>query len=318
MMLRSRRAVVNMEDYASFLPRDRKESLAPPVSDWWTWRDHQVHLLRLRDSDASVRLLVVHGAGAHATALWPIASLLKGRGIDVTVVDLPLYGQTMTASRRKISYEDWITLLVDFVSAEDDGRPVVLLGASIGGMLAVEVAASSGRVAAVVATCLLDPLADEARASMTRFGSFGPIFMPLLRLVRGPVAKFPIKVSWIADLKRMGLDPRLGRLCAKDKRGGGAWVTLGFLASYMQYPHLEARCSLTPVHLMHPELDAWTSVDLSENTLRSLRCPTTKRLLRGSGHFPVEESGLQDLLSGLVEVATESVGDAENFRITPQ
>ncbi|NKX52715.1 alpha/beta hydrolase, partial [Arthrobacter deserti] len=35
--------------------------------------------------------------------------------------------------------------LCDFVAAEDDGRPLVLLGASIGGMLAYEVAATTGR-----------------------------------------------------------------------------------------------------------------------------------------------------------------------------
>lgn len=296
-----------MEDYAGFLPPARRTWLVPPESEWWPWRNHRVHLLRLRDANAPVRMLVVHGAGAHAAALWPVASLLAGRGVDLTAVDLPLYGRTVTASRGTVTYEDWVNVLVDLISAEDDGRPVILLGASIGGLLSVEAAARSRRVAAVVATCLLDPRESNARSAMTRFTRLAPFFMRLLHLVRGPIARVPVKVSWIADLRSMGRDPHLGRLCAKDARGGGAWVPLGFLASYMHHSHSGARTALFPVHLMHPELDEWTPKKLSEATLRTLRGPTSSRLLRGCGHFPLEEPGLQDLLNGLEEVAADAL-----------
>lgn len=310
-MLPHQPAEINMEDYASFLPPARRKSLVPPVSEWWPWGNHRVHLLRLRDANAPVRILVVHGAGAHAAALWPVASLLAGQGVDLTAVDMPLYGRTVTTSRGTVTYEDWVDLLVDLISAEDDGRPGILLGASIGGLLTVEAAARSRRVAAVVATCLLDPRERYARSTMTRLNSFALAFMPLLKLVRGPIARFPVKISWIADLRSMGRDPSLGRLCAKDARGGGAWVPLGFLASYMQHSHSEARTALFPVHLMHPELDEWTPVELSEGTLRTLHGPTTIKLLRGCGHFPLEEPGLQDLLSGLEKVAADAVSSIE-------
>ncbi|MCU1515637.1 MAG: lysophospholipase [Pseudarthrobacter sp.] len=206
-----------------------------------------------------------------------------------------------------MTYEDWIALLVDLISAEDDGRPVILLGASIGGLLSVEAAARSASVAAVAVTCLLDPQQRQARAAMTRFGRLAPVFMPILRLVRGPIARIPVRVSWIAELKSMGRDPGLGRLCAADSRGGGAWVPLGFFASYMQHPHSAARTASVPVHLMHPELDKWTPAELSESALRTLPGPTTSRVLRGCGHFPLEEPGLQDLLDGLEEVAAAAV-----------
>lgn len=133
----------------------------------------------------------------------------------------------------------------------------------------------------------------------------------MLRLVRGPIARIPVRISWIADLKRMGRDPRLGRLCAKDARGGGAWVPLGFLASYMQHPHSKARTALLPVHLMHPELDEWTPVELSESTLRTLPGTTTSRPLRGCGHFPLEDPGLQDFVNGLEEVLAAVLSSTE-------
>lgn len=297
-------AEIDMDEYASFLPHTRRESLIPPVSEWWPWRKHLVHLFRLRDVNAPVRLLVVHGAGAHGGALWPIASLLAGRRIDLTAVDLPLYGRTVTESRGTVTYEDWVALLVDLIAVEDDGRPVILLGASIGGLLTVEAAARSHMVAAVIATCLLDPTESHARSAMTRFGSLAVALVPLLRMICGPLAKIPLRISWIANLRKMGRDPGLGWLCANDARGGGAWVPLGFLASYMQHPHSEARTKRVPVHLMHPEADEWTPVSLSESTLQTLPGPTTSRLLYNCGHFPLEEPGLQDLLNSIEEVAT--------------
>lgn len=292
-----------MADYAGFLPSARRDSLAEPVSDWWHWKNHRIHMLRLRDATAPVRLLVVHGAGAHASALWPVASQLAGCGIDIAAVDMPLYGWTVTASRGSMTYGDWISLLADLLAAEDDGRPVVLLGASVGGMLAVEAGARARGVAAVIATCLLDPLDEEARAAMTRFGKAALPFLPLLRMVRGPFTRIPVKVSWVANLRRMGRDPGLGGLCARDRRGGAAWVPLGFLASFMHHSHVEARRVSLPVHLMHPELDDWTPAVLSKRTLGTLPGPATSRTLGGCGHFPLEEPGLQDLLDGIKEVA---------------
>ena len=302
---------IGTEDYAGFLPPARREAVMPPASEWWPWRKHRIHLLRLRDASAPVRLLVVHGAGAHASALWPVASLLAGRGFDLNAVDMPLYGRTVTGSRGTVTYQDWVDLLVDLIAAEDDGRPVILLGASIGGLLTVEAGVRSHRVAAVVATCLLDPRKRSARSAMTRFHSLALVFMPLLKLVRGPIARIPVKVSWLADLKNMGRDPSLGLLCAKDARGGGAWVPLGFLASYMQHSHSDARMAHFPVHLMHPELDEWTPVKLSEDTLQTLHGPTTSQLLRGCGHFPLEEPGLEDLLGGLEKVAADAASGVE-------
>lgn len=305
-MQKRRPVEIGIEDYADFLPPGRRLPLVSPDSTWWFWKNHRVHLSRFRNPDAAVRLLVVHGAGAHGAALWPVAALLAGGRVDITAVDLPLYGRTVTGSRHTVVYEDWIALLVDLLTAEDDGRPVVLFGASIGGFLAVQAAAASHGVAAVIATCLLDPRDRGTQAALTRFGSFATPFMPLLSLVRGPVARIPVKISWIADLARMGRDPALGRLCARDPRGGGAWLPLGFLASYLRHPHTQARTVPLEVHLMHPELDQWTPKALSERTLRTLPGPTGSRALRGCGHFPLEEPGLQDLLDGLEEVLTDA------------
>ena len=144
--------------YVPFLPPHHQHAASlVPEPTWWRWHGHRVHIARASDPGAPARVLLVHGAGGHSGALWPITALMASRGIDVSAVDLPLYGRTTSPDPAAVRYDTWVDLLIDLVKAEHDHRPLVLLGASSGGLLAYEVAARSPHVAAVAATCLLDP-----------------------------------------------------------------------------------------------------------------------------------------------------------------
>lgn len=295
---------VTPNPYVEFLPVERRAAARlEPEETWWPWQGHRVHLARACRPDSPVRVLVVHGAGGHSGALWPMAALLADHGLDLAAVDLPLYGRTTSPDPPGVRYEDWVRLLVDLVAAEHDDRPLLLLGASIGGMLAYEVAARSPHVASVIATCLLDPRSQRARARMTRFGPLGVLCGPLSVLVRGPLARAMIPMNRIADLSKMSRDPGLAARCAADPAGGGSLVPLGFLASYLRYRHAPPGSMTTPVTLAHPELDAWTPVDLSLRVLRRIPSANEVVMLRGCGHFPVEEPGITDLVSAVLERA---------------
>ena len=248
-------------------------------------------------------MLVIHGAGGHSGALWPMAALIAQSGFDVAAVDLPLYGRTTSPEAGKVRYADWVRLLVDLVEAEHDDRPLILFGGSMGGMLAYEVAAHSFRVAAVVATSLLDPRDLRVRSRLTRFGVLGAFGGPLSSLARGPLANVMIPMRWVADFSKMSRDPGLSRLCAGDPLGGGARVPLGFLASYLRYRHTPPESAKTPVTLVHPSRDAWTPVKLSTRFLRRIATPGRVVMLRECGHFPVEEPGISDLVSEMLRLA---------------
>ncbi|MDJ0314287.1 alpha/beta hydrolase [Arthrobacter sp. H35-D1] len=250
-----------------------------------------------------MRVLVVHGAGGYSAALWPLAALLADQKLDIAAVDLPLYGRTSSPDPSAVRYEDWVQLLVDLIAAEQDSRPVILLGASIGGLLACEAAAQSPHVSAVAATCLLDPGDWRARAHMTRFGAFGVLGRPLSALTRGRLARTMIPMAWVANLRKMSRDRELSRLCAADPRGGGARVPLGFLASYMRYRHMSPEMMTTPVALVHPSHDAWTPIELSIRVLQRIAAPTRAVILRECGHFPIEEPGVGDLIDAILELA---------------
>ncbi|KAA9394493.1 alpha/beta hydrolase [Kocuria coralli] len=290
--------------YAAFLPPERRSAAElDPEESWWSWRGHRVHIARKSRPASPVRLLVIHGAGGHSGALWPMAALLAERGLDIAAVDLPLYGRTASPDPPSVRYEHWVRLLVDLAEAEHDGRPLVLLGASIGGLLAYEVAARSSRVSHVVATCLLDPRDWRARARMTRFGPLGILGGPLSGMARGWLSTAMVPMSRVAKLSKMSRDAALSRLCATDPLGGAAKVPVGFLASYMRYRHAPPEAMTVPVTLVHPGMDAWTPAELSERVLRRIAAPTEVTLLRECGHFPIEEPGLTDLVETVLEVA---------------
>ena len=79
-------------------------------------------------------------------------------------------------------------------------------------------------------------------------------------------------------------------------------MPIGFLTSYMRYRHTPPELMTTPVTLLHPSRDAWTPVELSVRVLRRIAAPTTLVMLRECGHFPVEEPGITDLVTEILEL----------------
>lgn len=297
-------------DYAAFLPASWHDSVdLEPTSAWWTWQGYHVRVLRRMNPNAPVRVLLIHGAGGHSAALWPIASLLPKDQVELVAVDMPLYGHTKSPDPHAVRYQDWVRMLCEFILSEDDGRPLVLLGASIGGMLAYEVAARTGRPAAVVATSLLDPRDPRARAVITRFGPAGILGGPLAGFIPDTFKERLIPMSWVAALSKMSRDPELSRLCAADPRGGGAKVPIGFLTSFMTYRHVPPEEMQVPVTLAHPAKDAWTPVEISTRWLSRVAAPAKLVMLRECGHFPIETPGLSDLVKAVEQVAQHAQHD---------
>ncbi|HEY9313647.1 alpha/beta hydrolase [Williamsia sp.] len=297
-----------VERYASFLPSERRLSMRPPTPTWWAWRDHRVHVARAIAPEASVRALIVHGAGGHAGALWPLAGVAAAEDVEVMVPDLPLYGRTLCPDRSAVRYRDWVDLLCDLVIAEKaaDPRPLILFGASMGGLLAYETATRTGVVDAVMATCLLDPGDRSARENAARWsvlGRFAPRTLPALSRIAGDVR---VPIRWLTPMSAMSNNSGLAKLCATDPLGGGGRVPLGFLADWFTFEHTPPDHYRGPaLTLVHPGADRWTPPEVSERFSARIAGPTRVVRLENCGHYPVEEPGLAQL-----ETTARSVFDA--------
>ncbi|MFD3747728.1 alpha/beta hydrolase [Nocardia sp. NPDC058633] len=296
-------------EYVRFLPqRYREEVMLEPVASWFAWRGNRVHVARAGAEDAPVRVLALHGAGGHAGLVWPLLGIGAAEGVSVLAMDLPLYGDTVVADRGAVRYREWVELVGDFVVAEtaSDDRPLIVFGASLGGMLAYEVAARTGRIAHVVATCLPDPADPATRRALARWGATAMLPPLLLAGVAAVLGRVRVPIRWLVDMANMSLDPSLSRLCATDPRGGGVRIPLGFLADFLSFRHTPPEeFAAAPVTLVHPAADRWTPPELSLRFLDRLSAPTSVVLLDGCGHFPVEEPGVTQLADTLRAVITE-------------
>lgn len=276
-----------------------------PESTYWTWRDTTVHVARAVRAESKVRVMALHGAGGYSGLLWPYAAMAAREGVEVMCPDLPLYGDTTVPDRSAVRYGDWLDLLCDLVVAEKsiDDRPLILFGASMGGMLAYEVAHRTRLVDRVIATCLLDPADPVARRAAARFDILGGPAPWLLRGFTVVGGRVRIPVSWMADMANMSSNSELSNLCAKDPKGGGARVPIGFLADFFAYAHTRPEKYYgPPVLLTHPAEDRWTPPQVSIRFLQRIRATTEIVMLDGCGHLPVEEPGLTRLADTLRSV----------------
>lgn len=305
---------MNHDEYAAYLP-GRWRAPIEPESTWWTWRGRRVHIARAVRPESPVRMLVLHGGGGHAGALWPLAAMAARQGVDVFVPDLPLYGRTVEPHPRDVRYGDWVDLLCELVRAERrrDPRPLIVFGASMGGLLGYEVAARTGEVAHVVATCLLDPADPAARRAAARVPLVGAVGPAVLRALDPVVGRIRVPLRLVVNMAAMSGDRGLARLCARDPRGGGVSVPLGFLISWLRFVHTRPeRFDAAPITLVHPAADTWTPPALSLNFLQRLRVPTRVVMLANCGHYPVEEPGIGRLAAALREVCDDVAQSASN------
>lgn len=274
--------------------------------------DGPLHLDRHGPPDAGLTVILVHGAGGYGRMFAPLAQRLAVAGHEVLAPDLPGYGLSGGAWTQ-VDYAAWKRTLLALIEAEHTRRPrpIVLLGASIGGYLAYLVAAESPWVRGLAVTTLADPRDPHVQAALVRrpwMRALLPALRPLSRLTRG----LRLPVRWFTHMDRMSRDPALTALVCCDPLGGGNRVPLGLLASLFDtLPALEPeqfdRC---PVLMVHPACDAWTPVAISDRFFDRLAAPRQRVLLDRCGHFPIEQPGVDQLRYALLAFLERIAGPA--------
>jgi pimeloyl-ACP methyl ester carboxylesterase len=258
----------------------------------WTWKGSRVHIDRIANGDSAIKVLLVHGIGGYGRLVLGAFGLpLADAGIEVLAPDLPGYGLTLS-HRRDVTFGNWVACLVDLVEREaSDGRPLTLMGFSLGGTTAYHAATRHPAVAALASTTLLDLRRPEVLAGVARFPRLTRAMLPWMRGLRwviDPIAPPPRLMERMAAIAN---DPELVKLCVDDRHGGATRLPLRFYRTLIEAePAIEPEEFDRPVLVLHPAEDRMTPIELSREFVR--RLPDARLVeLEGCGHFPVEEPG---------------------------
>ncbi|MBO0768789.1 MAG: alpha/beta fold hydrolase [Solirubrobacterales bacterium] len=303
------------QDLQKFLPEElRLTPESAPEEEFWDWRGHRVHLDRYRRPEAKAKVLLHHGVGTNGRQMMLILGApLAERGYETVALDNLGYGLTQVQAGTNPSYDDWVDLVVDFLAAEQqrDDRPIVLYGLSAGGMLTYHVAAKAPRntLKGIVGMTFLDSRIQQVRDE-TAHDKLTARSVPLLGpLARTPAAQIKYPMSLASKMSALANDPGAMRVFMKDRTSAANWVTVRFLASYMNYtPAVEPeQFDACPILLTQPAADRWTPLHLSELVLNKItKVPVETVMLENAGHYPLEQPGLRQLQDAVTEFVARS------------
>jgi alpha-beta hydrolase superfamily lysophospholipase len=301
---------VYWKNYQKFFPEElRITENSLPVEEWWDWNHYYIHLDRMPVPESKIKVLIIHGAGGNGRLLAPYARMLQVHGYEVIAPDLPPYGRSTASELKSMSYQDWIEIITELIEREfkRDSKPIVLLGASIGGMLAYHAACVSKNVKGLIVTTFVDTSYPEVRdqiapnKAISRIGKFTLNTFPAL------LDSFQIPVSMVSRMNLITNNMELTKLIIKDPFAAGTKITLRFLRTFLNMkPIVEPEnFNGCPILLVHPEIDPMTSFHLSEIFYNRLKCKKRYVILEGAGHFPIEQPGLKQMETAVLSFINE-------------
>lgn len=296
--------------YQRFFPEElRLNEKSLPTEEWWNWNDYHIHLDRFTVPSSKIKVILIHGAGGNGRLLAPYARMLQVHGYDVVSPDLPPYGLSYSESLKSMEYNDWIKIITEFIEQElnRDGKPIVLLGASIGGMLAYHAASMSKQVKGLIVTTFVDTSNQKVRDQIapnkviSRLGKFTMDSFPFV------LDSFSISVSKVSRMKLITNNFDLTNLIMNDPLAAGTKIPMRFLRTFLNMKSMiePEYFDICPILLIHPEVDPMTPFNLSESFYKRLQCKKRCVILEGAGHFPIEQPGVEQMKTAILNFLME-------------
>lgn len=288
------------KQYQNFFPEEvRLDDDTAPEEEWWVSNGVHLHIDRLPAPESSIKILFIHGAGGNGRLLAPYARMLQRHGYEVVSPDLPPYGLSYALSGTRINYELWIDLLVSLIEREymRDGKPIVVLGSSIGGMLAYHTSARSEYVKGLIATTFVDTSNPDMRDQLAPNRLVSRMGKRMMDLFPSLLDHMRISVKQVSRMQLITNNRDLTRLIMNDPQAAATRIPLELLRTFLnKEPEVNPeQFSQCPVLLVHPELDPMTPIRFSQSFFDRLVIDKECIILEGAGHFPIEQPGLKQL-----------------------
>ena len=288
-----------------------------PMQALWAWKSHQIGWSLIGDQTAPIAVLLIHGFGAN-TNHWRFNQPVLAEHVPTYAIDLLGFGRSDQPQARlkeepatdqtvQYCFDLWGQQVADFCQNVID-RPVVLIGNSIGGVVALRAAQllqeQSQRIpckGVVLIDCAQRLMDDKQLATQ-------PAWMAWIR----PLLKTLVSQRWLSTaLFRNAARPALIRsvlkqaypsgcnvddelvslLLGPSQRPGAAEAFRGFINLFNDHlaPSLLESLSL-PVHMIWGEADPWEPVEEAKNWEQQFDCIQSLLVIPHAGHCPHDES----------------------------
>ena len=297
-----------------------------PSNNLWTWNDHAIGWSRMGDSDADLAVVLVHGFGAN-TNHWRFNQPVLAEQAPTYAIDLLGFGRSDQPRARlkdepdqadavHYGFDLWGQQVADFCAAVVQ-RPVLLVGNSIGGVVALRAAQLLGEHCrgVVLIDCAQRLMDDKQLATQ-------PAWMGWIR----PLLKTMVRQRWLSTaLFRNAARPGVIRSVLKQayptgtnidnalvellfeptQRDGAAEAFRGFINLFDDYlaPQLMQEL-LIPVDLIWGEKDPWEPLPEAQHWSETIDCGRSLTVIAGAGHCPHDESPneVNDILSKIEKI----------------
>ena len=285
----------------ALLPEDFQMKLDNlPKEEIWEWNGNVMHVDRYANPDAKIRLFLHHGVGTNGRQLMMIfGHKMAALGYEVVAMDNLGYGMT-EVNQKDVTYDNWVHAFADFVNYETkrDYKKPILYGHSAGGMITYHASCYMDEVYGIIGMCFLKNDDKTVGEETSKFKGTSWIVVPAMKkLSKTPLRTLMIPLKDVSKMDALTNHPQALKIMMNDPASGGASMQLQFLAQYMTYqmPVPASKYDKCPILLTQPELDRWTPLKLSEISMKGIKAPFTVKILKGGGHYPMEETALRQL-----------------------
>ena len=283
-----------------------------PSNNLWSWNERSIGWSLMGDPKVEAAVLLIHGFGANPKH-WRFNQPVLAQQAPTYAIDLLGFGlsdqprarlkdEPVESDAVHYGFDLWGQQVADFCTAVVQ-RPVLLVGNSIGGVVALRAAQLLGeRCRGVVLIDCAQRLMDDKQLATQ------PAWMTWVR----PLLKTMVRQRWLSTaLFRNAARPGVIRSVLKQaypsgqniddelvellfeptQREGAAEAFRGFINLFDDHlaPQLMAEMS-TPVDLIWGEQDPWEPIAEAKRWAQAIECIRSLEVISGAGHCPHDEA----------------------------